>query len=910
MAGIRGGEADKKQPQQQRRQQDVEAAAIPPPPPPIIATVPSNVSTTPSMLSNTTPAQAISVESPLPPVVQRSLGDRSYDKRKNAALEVESLVKSLQESGNTAMIQSVLAVLSKDFCTSMNANYRKGGLIGIAASAIGLMGNTRLYLDSMLPPVLQCFDDPESRVRYYACESLYNIAKVARTYILRYFNNIFDGLTKLFADVDVDVKNGASLLDRLIKDIVTESESFQVEQFLPLLQTYIRRTNPYIRQLLVSWITVLDSVPDISMIDYLPDFLDGLFNMLSDSNREIRQAADSALSDFLREVRTSSVVEFGPMVSILVSQCHSRDALNRLTAMTWLAELIHHPHSGGDALLPYHAEVLLAIMSCLSDGEAEIRTVSERTNADLLALVRNTFGSFELSPLLDTLTKELLGKDDVPTKMAALRWINMLLEKRKKDMKDFISELLPVLLRTLSDPSDPVVILTLQVLSRISLADGTATASDPLWRSSVSNEVSSRWSKPKKYQSATATDIPGVPPPDDQFQMVLNAILGLFASDRRLLETRGSLIVRKLCVLLNAESVYIRMAGALSPAKLSTDKTKPTNTVGSAPREHSDSDFSIEFIGTMVQTLNLILLSAAELHGLRSILAKSFTKNNIAIAPSRNFGASQEAKSAEDKEIEGSRVFAALFHCWCHNPVATFSLCLLAQAYDVAFALVKKFSDIEVTVGFLMQIDKLVQLLESPVFIHLRLQLLDVEKPQHPYLLKSCYGLLMLLPQSDAFRSLNDRLATVCNLRDNLIVSPSIQKTPGSHRVSSASNPSSSPVPRLLLERFDEVMKLHQISRKKAREAEEMQVESGRGAGVGRAIPALSQSLVAAVSMPPVGKNDTPSSVGGVSGKGISQQQAPPPPPSPSRRLSSLPETGQQASSVRHAASSKDEIMT
>ena len=368
--------------------------------------------------------------------------------------------------------------------------------------------------------------------------------------------------------------------------------------------------------------------------------------------------------------------------------------------------------------------------------------------------------------------------------------------------------------------------------------------------------------------------------------------------------------MRKLCVLLNAESVYIRMAGALSPAKLSTDKTKPTNTVGSAPREHSDSDFSIEFIGTMVQTLNLILLSAAELHGLRSILAKSFTKNNIAIAPSRNFGASQEAKSAEDKEIEGSRVFAALFHCWCHNPVATFSLCLLAQAYDVAFALVKKFSDIEVTVGFLMQIDKLVQLLESPVFIHLRLQLLDVEKPQHPYLLKSCYGLLMLLPQSDAFRSLNDRLATVCNLRDNLIVSPSIQKTPGSHRVSSASNPSSSPVPRLLLERFDEVMKLHQISRKKAREAEEMQVESGRGAGVGRAIPALSQSLVAAVSMPPVGKNDTPSSVGGVSGKGISQQQAPPPPPSPSRRLSSLPETGQQASSVRHAASSKDEIMT
>jgi hypothetical protein len=35
----------------------------------------------------------------------------------------------------------------------------------------------------------------------------------------------------------------------------------------------------------------------------LPDFLDGLFNMLSDSNREIRQAADGALAEFLRYVQ-------------------------------------------------------------------------------------------------------------------------------------------------------------------------------------------------------------------------------------------------------------------------------------------------------------------------------------------------------------------------------------------------------------------------------------------------------------------------------------------------------------------------------------------------------------------------------------------------------------------------------
>jgi vacuole morphology and inheritance protein 14 len=549
---------------------------------------------------------------------------------------------------------------------------------------------------------------------------------------------------KLFADVDVDVKNGANLLDRLMKDIVTESSEFNVEIFLPLLQTYIRRTNPFIRQLLVGWITVLDSIPDVSMIDYLPDFLDGLFNMLSDSNREIRQAADSALSDFLREVSVSTVVEFGPIVSILVNQCHSKERLNRLTAITWLAELIHHPYSGGDALLPYHDLILGAIMRCISDGEIEIRLVAERTNDDLLVLVRDTQGNFRLTPLLETLTSELLIKEDVPTKMAALRWINMLMKKRHVDMEEHIPRILPVLLRTLSDPSDPVVLLNLQVLSRISL--GTT----------------------EKDIEKTATEHE-----EAQFQLVLTAILHLFCADRHLLETRGSLIIRKLCVLLNAKSVYIRIADALSTYESPEGSTKAE---------------SLEFVSTMVQTLNLILLTSSELSDLRGMLQRTF-----------HLEEKELPRTVRQKSRDGAKVFSSLFQCWAHNPVATFSLCLLAQAYDLSFSLIKRFSSMEVTVGFLMQINKLVQLLESPIFVHLRLQLLDVDAPHHAPLLKSLYGLLMLMPQSDAFRSLNDRLTTVCNLRENLGIAPDLL-APGK-KVGLNIN--------RLLERFDAVMLQH-----------------------------------------------------------------------------------------------------
>ena len=751
-----------------------------------IRPVPSNVSATGTSTTSQQQQQlqqpqhqghgALSIErSPLPPMVLRSLGDRSNEKRKNAALEIEALVKNLQEANNLHMIQTVIGILSKDFCTSMNSNYRKGGLVGLAATGIGLMGYSRTFLPVLLPPVLHCFDDPESRVRYYACESLYNIAKVAKQGILQYFTQIFEGLTKVIADVDLDVKNGAQLLDRLIKDIVTEADAaFHVEQFLPLLQKYIQRTNPFIRQLIVGWITLLDSVPDISMLDFLPEFLDGLFNMLSDSNREIRQAADSALSEFLKELISSTVMEFGPIVSILVFQCQSKERLNRLTATTWLSELIHHPYSGGDALLPYHSDILGAILCCISDGEIEIRIVAERTDTDLLNLVKGTSSPFELRSLLETLSSELLNKEDVPTKTAALGWINMLMEKRKADMNSYIEELLPVLIRTLSDPSDAVVLLNLQVLSRISLAQ----------RDERGNTEETE---------------------EEQFELVLNAILSLFAKDRQLLETRGSLIIRKLCVLLNAKSVYIRLANALMQYEKTNEKVADAGT--------------LEFVSTMVQTLSLILLTASELHDLRSILSNSFV-----VVPDRrrsnnheNVDKKQQKQWSRQKKkfVEDSlKVFVILFRCWSHNPVATFSLCLLAQAYDLSFALVKRFSQMEdVSVGFLMQIDKLVYLLESPIFVHLRLKLLDVESTSHAQLLKSIYGILLCLPQGDAFRLLNNRLTTVCNLRDNLGLTPMpVESADGSKgTVLVGRFPLSL---NALLLRYDEILNMHKVAKK------------------------------------------------------------------------------------------------
>ena len=121
----------------------------------------------------------------------------------------------------------------------------------------------------------------------------------------------------------MSVKIGAELLDRLMKDIVAEAapnyvsiypgnvnpnlprmglgtsantedrdpeskpgepygeseddkRAFSLSRFIPLLAERVYVISPYTRMHLVSWLMVLDSVPDLELVAWLPDFLDGL----------------------------------------------------------------------------------------------------------------------------------------------------------------------------------------------------------------------------------------------------------------------------------------------------------------------------------------------------------------------------------------------------------------------------------------------------------------------------------------------------------------------------------------------------------------------------------------------------------------------------------------------------------
>ncbi|OXB74071.1 UNVERIFIED_CONTAM: hypothetical protein H355_003134 [Colinus virginianus] len=765
---------------------------------------------------------------PLAPSVVRALNDKLYEKRKVAALEIEKLVREFVAQNNTSQIKHVILILSQEFALSQHPHSRKGGLIGLAACSIALGKDSGLYLKELIEPVLTCFNDADSRLRYYACEALYNIVKVARGSVLPHFNVLFDGLSKLAADPDPNVKSGSELLDRLLKDIVTESNQFDLVGFIPLLRERIYSNNQYARQFIISWILVLESVPDINLLDYLPEILDGLFQILGDNSKEIRKMCEVALGEFLKEIKKNpSSVKFAEMANILVIHCQAADDLIQLTAMCWMREFIQ---LAGRVMLPYSSGILTAVLPCLSydDRKKNIKEVANVCNQSLMKLVIPEDDEMDeakqsVTLLAETNSEEPVSKPEAAssgsldassdsnvsntsvctvtsseriqvtlnldgivqvldchlhdtsigmmTRIAVLKWLYHLYIKTPRKMFRHTDSLFPILLRTLSDESDEVILKDLEVLAEIASSPagqtegcGPSEAAEPR-SGQVELHVPIRNSQLSSSGPKGLECSPSTPTMNSYFYKFMINLLKRFSSERKLLEMRGAFIIRQLCLLLNAENIFHSMADILL-------------------REED-----LKFASTMVHTLNTILLTSSELFQLRNQL--------------------KDLRTPESRNL-----FCCLYRSWCHNPVTTVSLCFLTQNYKHAYDLIQKFGDLEVTVDFLTEVDKLVQLIECPIFTYLRLQLLDVKN--NPYLIKALYGLLMLLPQSSAFQLLSHRLQCVPN--------PELMQSADGSRASAGSRrPASSSIDYTeLLQHFDKVQSKHlEVRHQRAGRAEQ-----------------------------------------------------------------------------------------
>ncbi|KAL5103153.1 hypothetical protein TcWFU_003836 [Taenia crassiceps] len=665
---------------------------------------------------------------PLPNACVKNLCDKLFEKRKAGAIEVEQLVKTYVSKEKKDEIDRILQIFGQEFIVSPNVNI------------------CHLYSDQLVVPIFQALRDTDSQVRYAACEALYNILKVLRVHSLGYLTDLFEALCTATADPEVSVRQVVDHCDRLLRDIVIQNRMIDVKPLMNIVSEYLHTRIPFTRKFVVGWISTLNSVPGLNIIQYIPQLLDGLLTILGDENPDIRRSCDVLLNDFLSStIKDSGTVNILSMISILIRHCQEStrllasmgldektaevllnfsdpslppERLRQITSLQWVRQFVDISTSKGLHLLPLAAPILSAVLPCIDDrDELDDRTALKRAvdiNEVLMNFVynlrhsRSEDGECDLN--CSAFLKVMYGAFDHPsvlTRLAALRWVEVLLSVNPEEVFTNSGELMRLLLKLLSDPAVEVVHSTVALVGCLCkhpvahYASGDDGASVQRLFASLMRKESA--APPVSLCNAVAAD-------RERAGLCLRFLYDLvqrFINDSNLLSEKGNLIITDLCLALGAKSVYYVMALIVS------NLLKPKEA----------------FI--IVQTLNQILLTQPSVLDFREYL--------------------YTIDLNKDADL-----FEELYRAWCHNPVALLAFCLLTRNYTHCCDIVKSFGELAMSVEVLVELDRLIQLLESPVFARLRLHLVD--KRYSAALQETLYCLLMCLPQTEAFDILRRRL--------------------------------------------------------------------------------------------------------------------------------------------------------
>jgi len=354
-----------------------------------------------------------------------------------AAMEIEKVTRSLVHAGDLERVRAILLLLSDDYVRSTNEDARKGGVVALAACAIGMKkvntttaaattannnnnnssatasstpnstsnsskddssqdtnnnnnnnkddnssgnkedansssnNNNNNNMDTaatdaslvqecrdlILASTVHACQDHSQRVRYYACENLCNVVKVIPALAIRHFFILFEILRSLYADVSVEVRRGAELLDRKMKEIVVHamnSGTLTAAACMPVFARFVYIRHKPTKRLTLTWLQELtEKLIGSPILEYLHLVLGGIFDMIGDPTVAIRQSALAFLQSVLPKLLTldndtpmeedetgGAAVNFDKILQALVTTMEHPDPFVRKVAMYWMSRIV------------------------------------------------------------------------------------------------------------------------------------------------------------------------------------------------------------------------------------------------------------------------------------------------------------------------------------------------------------------------------------------------------------------------------------------------------------------------------------------------------------------------------------------------------------------------------------------
>jgi len=243
---------------------------------------------------------------------------------------------------------------------------------------------------------------------------------------------------------------------------------------------------------------------------------------------------------------------------------------------------------------------------------------------------------------------------------------------------------------------------------------------------------------------------------------VFAALIYLQSKNPNLLEILPK-IIQYMCTLQPAEFVYVSFGLELNRFVLKRLQHRDRNVLScdasgqKARMEEEKVSLCLIFVSKFVSVMSHVFLTADETTNLRDVL-------NDCIA-NKGKGVGDERKA---------QLFHILLNTFAHNAVSVISICIWAGAYRTASTYLQKIDPLDITLMFYMELDRLIEFLERPIFRDLHFRVLEYdEEPgkegSSTMLYRVLKLILMLLPQTTSYTVLKGRLMSLARFRQSTI---------------------------------------------------------------------------------------------------------------------------------------------
>jgi len=618
-------------------------------------------------------------------------------------------------------------------------NERKGALLGYysivnvikrISDEKGLeMCHTKL-LDELIKCIIISLKDNDNKIVLSAAQCMYNIMIFFNPYVLTNFNDFFDGLLTLVTIDDPEIKDITDNFDSSLKGVINYSfqgklpQNFNLLDFFKKIILNISLENPANKCTIVSWISCINQIPGIKLINILYLFLGELFDILQINNQAVIDITNRCLEDFYNEIDNDFIeIPFNIKIKIfeiIIQKCEKNRPEEKdvkLKAFKWAnLFLLKYKYlflQNPKKVPPrkktnnYNIDNITTNSNTINTGndneqdkdkkkENEPESSESEVSVDDDDNKKFPFDLFTkfLKIIFNTLKdgKDIKDKKKVENKNNNITNNNNN-QNKEDDLYNIINNCNLCLLTIIENYN--MIIANIKQLEEVLMEYLFYENNDLLlcvikWIEKFFNKFceeafSSDFNKFIESFAFIATY------KDEEIfdtgiktlcniekcrkgsinVIILNILNKLKEKDNIFAIKRAKEFVNLLFKELDVKKVYETFADVLAQIDKST------------------------FVCKIINILNMILLTSNDTEGLRKLL------KNV-----------QKTTNEDDKLF-----FKKLFKIWCINPVSCLILCLIAEDFELSFHLLNKFGNIKLNQENYLEYAQLVNVLESKEFI-------------------------------------------------------------------------------------------------------------------------------------------------------------------------------------------------